>query len=806
MGFRSEAGGGDPLRPFDMATAALLMVDSHGVIAGWNQAAQDLLGYTAADVLGHSVTTLLVDEGDVSAVQSWLLGAENGWEGLLAALHREGRPVELAVRAWRLHALGGHREWLVALRDVAALRENEWREDVAWSLLQQSPLGVAVLDTNLRYEWVNLAMAHLDEEVSGAATSPAAGAEPSPIVARQAKQVLKSGQAPVALENIAPVRLAGREDGGHVRLRSSFPLSGADGDLLGVCHAVLDFQGQDPARERLTLLNTASEHIGTTLDLDRTVRELAEVVVPNVADFVAVDLLESVHTPMDLTPRSAECSDTLCRVAHLSIQEDLPEVSVGIGTTPNYPKESPQRRSLANGQPIREEVRPSTPWLAKDPLRWTRLIRLGVHTQLVVPVRARGINMGVITLLRWKNPRPFDEDDLLLVEDLVGRAALCVDNARRYTRQQQAALTLQKSLLPQDLPDLTAVEAAYRYLPADAEVGVGGDWFDVIPLSGARVALVVGDVVGHGIHAAASMARLRAAVQTLADLDLPPDELLTKVDDLVVRLSDEAEATSDGPVVIGASCVYAIYDPIARTVTMARAGHPTPAIAHLDAPVEFPDVPAGPPLGLGGLPFESAEIPVEEGSIIALYTDGLIEASDRDIDVGFERLCFALAHPDRPLDEICDTMVRILLPDRPSDDVAFLIARTRALSSDCVAAWDVPAEPSAVHEARERSVSQLQVWGMQAAAFTTELIVSELVTNAIRHASGPISLRLIREHTLICEVSDTSSTSPHMRRASITEEGGRGLFLVAGVAQRWGTRYTADGKTIWAEQPLPASV
>ena len=535
-------------------------------------------------------------------------------------------------------------------------------------------------------------------------------------------------------------------------------------------------------------------------------RELAEVVVPNVADFVAVDLLESVHTPMDLTPRSAECSDTLCRVAHLSIQEDLPEVSVGIGTTPNYPKESPQRRSLANGQPIREEVRPSTPWLAKDPLRWTRLIRLGVHTQLVVPVRARGINMGVITLLRWKNPRPFDEDDLLLVEDLVGRAALCVDNARRYTRQQQAALTLQKSLLPQDLPDLTAVEAAYRYLPADAEVGVGGDWFDVIPLSGARVALVVGDVVGHGIHAAASMARLRAAVQTLADLDLPPDELLTKVDDLVVRLSDEAEATSDGPVVIGASCVYAIYDPIARTVTMARAGHPTPAIAHLDAPVEFPDVPAGPPLGLGGLPFESAEIPVEEGSIIALYTDGLIEASDRDIDVGFERLCFALAHPDRPLDEICDTMVRILLPDRPSDDVAFLIARTRALSSDCVAAWDVPAEPSAVHEARERSVSQLQVWGMQAAAFTTELIVSELVTNAIRHASGPISLRLIREHTLICEVSDTSSTSPHMRRASITEEGGRGLFLVAGVAQRWGTRYTADGKTIWAEQPLPASV
>ncbi|WP_346427574.1 SpoIIE family protein phosphatase [Streptomyces sp. AcE210] len=786
MGFSGEAGGGDPLKPFDMATAALLRVDSHGVIAGWNQAAQDLLGYTAADVLGHSVTTLLLGEHDSPAVQSWLRRAENGWQSPLAVLHREGRPVELAVRACPLHALGGHREWLIALRDAAALREDEWREDVAWSLLQQSPLGVAVLDTDLRYEWVNLAMAHLDEEVSGAATSAAAGAEPSPIVARQAKQVLKTGQAPVALENIAPVRVSGREDGGHVRLRSSFPLSGADGNVLGVCHAVLDFKGQDPARERLTLLNTASEHIGTTLDLDRTVHELAEIVVPSVADFVAVDLFESVHAPMDLTTRSAESSDPLCRVAHLSIQEDRPEAGVEIGATPHYPKESPQRRSLATGQSIREVVRPSTPWLAKDPLRWTRLIGLGVHTQLVVPLRARGINMGVVTLLRWRNPHPFDEDDLLLVEDLVGRAAVSVDNARRYTRQQQAALTLQRSLLPQDLPDLSAVEAAYRYLPADTEVGVGGDWFDVIPLSGARVALVVGDVVGHGIHAAASMGRLRAAVQTLADLDLPPDELLTKVDDLVVRLSDEAEATSDGPVVIGATCVYAIYDPIARTVTMARAGHPTPAIAHLDVPVEFPDVPAGPPLGLGGLPFESAEIPVEEGSIIALYTDGLIEASDRDVDVGFERLCFALAHPDRPLDEICDTMVRILLPDRPSDDVAFLIARTRALSSDSVATWDVSAEPSAVHEAREKSVSQLGVWGLQEAAFTTELIVSELVTNAIRHASGPIRLRLIREHVLICEVSDTSSTSPHMRRASSTEEGGRGLFLIAQMAQRWG--------------------
>ena len=283
------------------------------------------------------------------------------------------------------------------------------------------------------------------------------------------------------------------------------------------------------------------------------------------------------------------------------------------------------------------------------------------------------------------------------------------------------------------------------------------------------------------------MGRLRTAVQTLADLDLPPDELLGRLDDLVIRLADEADATAGGALVIGGTCVYAIYDPShathRRTGRTSQPRHSAPR-----EPVEFPDIPAGPPLGLGGLPFESAEIDVKEGSVIAFYTDGLIEASDRDVDVGFERLCFALAHPDRPLDEICNTMVRMLLPEHPHDDVAFLVARPRALSTDDVASWDVPAVPSAVHTIRQMTNRQLTAWNLEDAAFTTELIVSELVTNAIRHASPPISLRLIRERTLICEVSDSSNTSPHLRRPLSTDEGGRGLFLVAQVAQRWGTR------------------
>ncbi|MFB7757341.1 SpoIIE family protein phosphatase [Streptomyces sp. NPDC056121] len=788
-------------RGFDIAPAALMIVDSRGKISYWSCAAQELLGYASSEVLGRPATFLLVHEADPLALPSGLRQAAHSWQdGIFSAAHNSGRSLQLAVRTLELECDGAS-AWLVAMQDSASLRASEYRETAARCLLEKSPFGIAILDSELRIEWANAVLNHME---SKSGEKPAGDARPSPIVEKQAKEVLETRRSVTSLEKDNSSQRPGAETCEHMRVRSSFPLRG-DGGLLGVIHAALDIPDVDAARDRLSLLNAASEHIGSTLDLKRTVHELAEVLVPCVADFVAVDLLDSVQMPVDAPTGSVQNSDILCRATHLSIKEDHPEAVVGIGAPARYPQKSPQMSALATGKPVREVIRPFTPWLAKDPLRWSRIIRLGVHTHLVVPLRARGVSMGVVTLMRWENPHPFDEDDLLLVEELVSRAAVCVDNARRYARQQQAALALQTSLLPHDLPDLSAAEFAHRYLPADAEAGVGGDWFDVIPLSGARVALVVGDVVGHGIHAAASMGRLRAAIQTLADLELPPDELLARVDDYVVRLSEEADATTNGELIVGATCLYAVYDPIERTIVVARAGHPGPAIAHLDDPVEFPDIPAGPPLGLGGLPFESVEIPLAEGSVIALYTDGLIEAAARDIDIGFERLCFALAHPDRPLEEICDTMISALLPDRPFDDVAFLIARTRALSSDCVASWDVPSDPSAVHTARERTAHQLAIWHLDEIVFVAELIVSELVTNAIRHATGPISLRLIHDRVLICEVSDGSSTSPRMRRATTTEEGGRGLFLIAQSTQRWGARYNAQGKTIWAEVASPAS-
>ncbi|MER5856633.1 SpoIIE family protein phosphatase [Streptomyces sp900105245] len=808
MGLRDTANEhrGDP---FGITSAAVVLVDVHGMIRHWSERAETLLGYPAADVLGRPAMSVLVSEESPASMMSRARRFEGCWEGLVTARHRAGHPVELAVRACPLDTEQGS-GWLAVACDVASSRQWELDQAVLRSLLEESPIGVGVLDTDLRLQWVNQVLAAMEglplhDGAEGAARIPQTGEVP-PSVDWQARQVLMWGRVSPALEQVTPpAGMSRRGSHGHLRLRSSFPLRDPYGKTLGVCHTAVEFNAEDRARERLALVNEAAQRIGTTLDLDRTVQELAEVLVPQLADFAAIDLFEGVLAAKDLSSGPIS-GGMLQRAAHLSIREEVPEAVVPIGEPTGYPPKSPQRRCLTTGRTIRDPVlNPTTWWLAGDHQRLAKLVRLGVHTHLVVPLRARGVTMGVVTLLRWDNPDPFDEEDLLLVEELVARAAVCVDNARRFVREHNAALALQTSLLPPDLPDHCAVEVAYRYLPTDAEAGVGGDWFDVIPLSGARVALVVGDVVGHGIHAAASMGRLRAAVQTLADLDLTPDELLAHVDDLVLRLAEEAEAATDNPMVVGATCVYAVYDPISRKLNVARAGHPTPAIAHLSEPVELPDIPAGPPLGLGGLPFESAEIELEEGSVVALYTDGLIEASDRDVDVGFERLCFALAHPDRPLEEICDTMVRILLPDHPRDDVAFLIARTRALTPDRVASWEVPADPQAVHETREKVACQLAAWGLEDVAFTTELVVSELVTNAITHASGPIGLRLIHERTLICEVSDTSNTSPHLRRALSTDEGGRGLFLVAQVAQRWGTRYTATGKTIWAEQQLPGA-
>ncbi|WP_329400084.1 SpoIIE family protein phosphatase [Streptomyces lydicus] len=562
----------------------------------------------------------------------------------------------------------------------------------------------------------------------------------------------------------------------------------------------------DVARGRLKLLYDAGTEIGTTLDVVRTCEELAEFASSRFADIVTVDLVEDVLTGEE--PSRVTGTDITMR--RTAVSGAPPDTGLyPVGELIRFDLSTSLGAGLTSGEPVLEpELAAFRGWHLQHPQRARKIVSRGIHSMIAVPLRARGAILGVVLFWRSQNPQPFEEEDLSLAEELVARAAVSLDNARRYTREHNMAVTLQRSLLPRGLPEQNAVEAAYRYLPAQAGRGglggVGGDWFDIIPLPGARVALVVGDVVGHGLHAAATMGRLRTAVHNFANLDLPPDEILWHLDELVTRIDQDEGAEGAEAPVTGATCLYAIYDPATGTCTMARAGHVQPLVVRPDGTAELADVPGGPPLGLGGLPFETWQQPLPEDSRLVLFTDGLVEDRDRDIDEGLALLTRTLSgHAQQAPEEICEAALGALLPERPSDDIALLVARTRVLDAAHVADWDVPPDPSAVAQVRAAAVRKLIEWGLADEAFTTELILSELVTNSIRYASGPIRVRLIRDTALICEVSDRSSTSPHLRQAATTDEGGRGLFLIAQLAERWGTRYTSGGKVIWTEQTLP---
>ncbi|MFE9022760.1 SpoIIE family protein phosphatase [Streptomyces sp. NPDC007808] len=800
---------------FDASTDAVAVVDARGVVIGWTRAAEDLLGIPAAEIVGAPAARLLAMPGDPvrAAGVAERCRAGKGWSGLIRLRHRDGRSVEADLRVSASFQLGADECFLLSARE----QRPQWTvgRSLLDGFLTRAPVGMAVLDTQLRYLWLNETLERFggvprQQRLGRRLSELLPGLETDAIEGLMSK-VIETGVPVTDYEYVGwswadPHRQ-------HAYSTSFFPLVDADNSITGVGYMVLDVTERWNARQLLALVNEAGTRIGTTLDVLRTAQELADFAVPRFADFVVVDLLEPVlstdgHGAWLPDAGPAPAGPVMRRAGMSSVREGCPEAVVRIGEPVDFVPPPHDAHVIVDGDPILIPVLdPSDEaWATEQPARAASIREFGLHSLISVPMRARNTALGLATFIRSLNPASFQPDDVLVAQELVARAALCVDNARRYTREHTAAVTLQRSLLPQALTGGTALEVASSYLPADPSDGVGGDWFDVIPLSGARVGLVVGDVVGHGITAAATMGRLRTAVQTLADMELPPDELLAHLDDLVLRLSEEQTdggTTHSATAFQGATCLYAVYDPATRRCAMARAGHPPPVVVAPDGQVSFPEPPAGPPLGLGGMGFEAGEIELAENSLLGLYTNGLVESADGDMERGMTRLGELLSRRGLDLDTLCATAVRHLLPVPQPDDIALLLTRTHALGPDHIVSWDVPVDPAAVADIRALATRQVEAWGLGELAMTTELIVSELVTNAIRYAEPPIRVRLLRDSRLTCEVADGSSTAPRLRHARSMDEGGRGLFLVAQLTHRWGARYTAGGKVIWAEQETP---
>ncbi|MFJ4777634.1 SpoIIE family protein phosphatase [Streptomyces sp. NPDC088762] len=791
------------------AYSATATVNEQGIVTEWSEGARRLLGYAPSEVVGTSAAGLLA-EGAGDAAQPDPAGQER-WSGTVALRHRDGRRLEVGLIAHRWTSTGGTAKWTVVCA-VGGEPDTPWDASLKEWAFTQSPCFLAVFDADLRLVRANAGMERTlsltEAEMRGLRLPEIAPDPVSDETERKMRLALETGEPQYADAFVRPT--GGSAE--HGWATSLAPLRDPDGRVRAVYLAAHDRTEIEGDLPQMLVPNVAAARIGTTLDSARTAQELTDAAVPRLADFAAVDLLDPLPRGDEPSSRTVAGPVTVCRTAVRSILEGTlegtPESQVAVGETTVYPALSPPVECLATGRgAVFAATDPAiTRWVAEDPgAAW--IAAYGTHSMMVVPLRAGGITLGLAVFGRHQSREPFQPDDLSRAEELTDTAAVSIHNARRYPREHTSTMTLQRSLLPHTLPPQAAlVEIASRYLPAGTEAGVGGDWFDVIPLSGARVALVVGDVVGHGIRAAATMGRLRTAVRTLADVDLPPDELLTHLDDLIIHLSaDDADRDGSGEAAggIGTTCLYVVYDPVTRRCTVARAGHPPPAVVSPEGSVYLLDVPAGPPLGLGGLPFETLEVELPEGSVLALYTDGLLKARDHDIDEALDIMFAALARPASTLETVCDRVLTALLSHRPDDDVALLVARTQALHSDKVVVLDLSSDPSVVAHARRHTTDQLTAWGLEEAAFVTELLVSELVTNAIRYGEPPIQLRLIHEDTtLICEVSDASHTAPHMRRARIFDEGGRGLLLIAQLAERWGTRHAPVGKTIWAEQSL----
>ncbi|MFE6677923.1 SpoIIE family protein phosphatase [Streptomyces sp. NPDC057729] len=823
---------------YDYIRVASFSIGPDGLIEQWSRRAAGLFGIAADEAVGlDPVEAFMPAELRVDGrrrVGEILDGKE--WTGLVP-FRMPGEDTVHGLAEIYVMPSGtetGERAAICIVVDVRALRRIETDLAASQAIFGQSSFGFVLFGTDLTVVRANQRFA----TVFGGQAADHRGRTVDDYLARPEadrltatlERVLETGA------SVTDLQLIGTAPGDPVSRHWSMNLyrvHSGSGRPIGIAGLATDVTRRHiaareaaSARRNLALLNEASARIGNSLDLETTARELLDVAVPGFCDLASVDLYQGLLTGDDAPPGSWDSlrqesvggSAELRRVALASAVSDALPAAAGtgapdtggeppvLGAVHRFPYNSPCAIALRTGHV--EDVPGDD--------------RGFVQSTLAVPMVAHDTVVGLVRFSRTKGSEPFGERDRALATELAARAAVCIDNARLYRREHERALILQRSLLPPGDPVAAGLDIACRYLPGNTATEVGGDWFDVIELPGHRTALVVGDVMGRGLRAAVAMGELRTAVRTLALLDLEPAEVLSALDEVARGLGTPGGASSGGSggtqwpsraahksrevdlsEVYLATCVYAVYDPVTRRCTFANAGHLPPAVVEPGEPALLLDVPPGMPLGVGGEPFEEVEVELKEGSLLALYTDGLVESRDHPLDEGLAALRRALVEPERPLEDVCDRVLTTLDTRHGEDDIALLMARIQGLPVDAVGDWRLPREPRSVGRARELARGQLLAWDLGELVDTTELLVSELVTNALRYGEGEIRLRLLRDRTLVCEVWDAGLVQPRRRRARDTDEGGRGLQLVGLLSVGWGSRRTPRGKTVWFELALP---
>ncbi|MEU4208743.1 SpoIIE family protein phosphatase [Streptomyces sp. NPDC026206] len=811
---------------YDYIRVASFSLGSDGRIEQWSERATELFGIAARKAVGRDPMEVFapVDahQGPWRPTAPFL--AEGGldgraWTGLVPYQRDDRQPGLAEIYVMPSENSDGDRAALCVAVDVRALRGIETDIAASEAVFGQSPLGFFFFGTDLTLLRVNESFA----QTFGRPAAWHRGRTPHDFLPRTEaerltaalRQVLDSGKP------VADIQLVGPVPGHSERRRwsvSLYRLHSGSGRPIGVAAIATDVTGRRRAereaagvRRNLALLNEAGARIGNSLDLETTARELLDVAVPQFCDLASVDLYQGLLVGDEAPPGLADGSAELRRVAYSSAVSGAPvdpdDKPIQVGEVHRYAFHSPCAQALRTAH---VQVLPG-----RESEEGGSELGAVVQSTLAVPMVARDTVVGLAQFSRTKGSEPFGERDTALAVELAARAAVCIDNARLYRREHERALILQRSLLPPGDPEAAGVDIACRYLPGNAATEVGGDWFDVIELPGHRTALVVGDVMGRGLRAAVAMGELRTAVRTLAMLDLEPAEVLSALDEIAHGLGRPGGKQSASRGVRGsvrpadlsevylATCVYAVYDPVTRRCTVANAGHLPPVLVEAGEPAMLLDVPPGMPLGVGGEPFEETEVELPDGALLALYTDGLVESRDHPLDEGLQAFRDALTDPDRPLEDVCDHVLSALDTHHGEDDIALLMARLRGLKPGCAGDWTLPPEPRSVARARELARDQLEAWDLTDLVDTTELLVSELVTNALRYGEGEIRLRLLLDRTLVCEVWDGGHVQPRRRRARDTDEGGRGLQLVGLLSAAWGSRRTPHGKTVWFELGLP---